>query len=76
MKKITHVVLLGAGAIGVLPAAQLAELDSVKLSVAASGERLERYRRDGIYLNDKLLGRERYYDKAFGSLRKDLRGAR
>ena len=55
MKKSAHVVLLGAGAIGVLPAAQLAELDTVKLSVAASGERLARYRRDGIYLNDKLL---------------------
>ncbi len=55
MSQNIHVVLLGAGAIGVLPAAQLADFPGVKLSVAASGERLERYRRDGIFLNGKKL---------------------
>ena len=55
MSQRIHVVLLGAGAIGVLPAAQLANFPGVKLSVAAEGERLERYRREGIFLNGKLL---------------------
>ena len=50
-----HVVLLGAGAIGVLPAAKLAVCPEVKLSVAASGERLQRYRQDGLYLNGEKL---------------------
>ena len=47
--------LLGAGAIGVLPAAELAKCPEVKLSVAAAGERLERYRKDGIFLNGEKL---------------------
>ena len=55
MNNQTHVVLLGAGAIGVLPAAELAKCASVKLSVVASGERLARYRKDGIYLNGEKL---------------------
>ena len=55
MNKQPHVVLLGAGAIGVLPAAELAKFPAVKLSVAASGERLERYRKDGIFLNGEKL---------------------
>ena len=37
MNKQPHVVLLGAGAIGVLPAAELAKFPAVKLSVASSG---------------------------------------
>jgi len=48
-------VLLGAGAIGVLAAAELAKCPAVKLSVAASGERLERYRKEGIFLNGEKL---------------------
>ena len=55
MSQNIHVVLLGAGAIGVLPAAQLANFPGVKLSVAAEGERLARYRREGILLNGKVL---------------------
>ena len=35
MSKMKHVVLLGAGAIGVLPAAKLAGCGGVKLTVAA-----------------------------------------
>ena len=55
MKHIDHVDLLGAGAIGVLPAAQLAGYDGVKLSVAADAERVARYRKDGIFLNGEKL---------------------
>ncbi len=50
-----HVVLLGAGAIGVLPAALLVKDPSIKLSVAADAQRVARYRREGIFLNDEKL---------------------
>ena len=55
MNKTVHVVLLGAGAIGVLPAARLAVCPGIRLTVAASGERLLRYRQDGLYLNGEKL---------------------
>ena len=55
MNKQTHVILLGAGAIGVLPAALLVKDASVKLSVAADAERVARYRKDGIFLNGEKL---------------------
>lgn len=55
MSKVVHVVLLGAGAIGVLPGAKLAACPGVKLSVAASEARLERYRREGVFLNGEKL---------------------
>ena len=50
-----HVVLLGAGAIGVLPAAKLLRLPEVRLTAAADSERVGRYRREGIYLNGEKL---------------------
>ena len=50
-----HIVLLGAGAIGVLPAAKLLELPEVRLTAAADAGRVARYRREGIYLNGKKL---------------------
>lgn len=52
---INHVVLLGAGAIGVLPAALLVKAPGVKLSVASDADRAARYRREGIFLNDEKL---------------------
>ena len=55
MSQNIHVVLLGAGAIGVLPAALLVKAPAVRLSVAADSERIARYRRDGIYLNGEKL---------------------
>ena len=55
MSKMKHVVLLGAGAIGVLPAAKLAGCGGVKLTVAADAERVARYRKDGIFLNGEKL---------------------
>jgi len=50
-----HIVLLGAGAIGVLPAARLLKMPGVRLTVAADAPRIDRYRREGIYLNDQRL---------------------
>lgn len=55
MNNQTHVVLLGAGAIGVLPAALLVRNPAVKLSVAADADRVARYREEGIFLNDEKL---------------------
>lgn len=52
--QIKQVALLGAGAVGVLPAAKLAAA-GVPLQVIASGERLSRYRSQGIYFNDRKL---------------------
>lgn len=51
----THVVLLGAGAIGVLPAALLVRNPEIKLSVAADAGRVMRYRKEGIFLNGEKL---------------------
>ena len=53
-----QVVLLGAGAIGVLPGVKLAAAAEVKLTVAASGERLSRYREEGIFLNGERVAFE------------------
>ena len=55
MNNQTHVVLLGAGAIGVLPAALLVREPSIKLSVAADAGRVERYRKEGIFLNGEKI---------------------
>lgn len=53
--KIQRVLLLGAGAVGILPAAQLYCLPGVDFRILADGERLERYRRDGLLLNGEKL---------------------
>lgn len=55
MNRKQQVVLLGAGAIGVLPGAKLAAAEGVELTVVASGERLSRYREKGIFLNGKRI---------------------
>lgn len=55
MNNQTHVVLLGAGAIGVLPAAKLVKLPEIKLSVAADASRVKRYREEGIFLNEEKM---------------------
>ena len=55
MNNQTHVVLLGAGAIGVLPAAKLVKVLEIKLSVAADAQRVKRYRDEGIFLNEEKL---------------------
>ena len=50
-----HIVLLGAGAVGVLPAVKLLAGKNIRLTVAADAQRVSRYRRDGIFFNgDKI----------------------
>ena len=50
-----HIVLLGAGAVGVLPASKLLKLPEVRLTAAADAGRVARYRREGLYLNGRRL---------------------
>lgn len=52
---IRHIVLLGAGAVGVLPGEKLRKLADVSLTVAADRERIARYRKDGIFFNGEKL---------------------
>jgi 2-dehydropantoate 2-reductase len=53
MKKIESVLIAGAGAIGLMVAGKLYEAVPESILVLADGERLERYRRDGFFINDK-----------------------
>lgn len=55
MDSLQHIVLLGAGAVGVLPAAKLLKTPGVKLTVAADMTRVIRYRNDGIFFNGNPL---------------------
>ena len=55
MNSLSDIVLLGAGAVGILPAAKLLTLTDVKLTAAADCRRIERYRRDGIFFNGEKL---------------------
>lgn len=56
--KRTETVVIGAGAIGMLCAVPLAKTEGVSLRVAASGERLNRLREHGLYLNGQPLQAE------------------
>lgn len=51
MDSLKHIVLLGAGAVGVLPAVKLLKLPGIRFTVAADMPRVIRYRRDGIFFN-------------------------
>jgi 2-dehydropantoate 2-reductase len=53
MKKIESALVAGAGAIGLMVAGKLSEVIPENILVLAGGERLERYRRDGFFVNDK-----------------------
>ena len=55
MQSKTHIVLLGAGAIGVLPAVKLLQQENIRLTVAADSARVARYRKEGIWLNNDLI---------------------
>lgn len=50
-----HIVLLGAGAIGVLPAVKLLQKKEIRLTAAADAPRTARYRRDGIFFNGEKI---------------------
>lgn len=54
-KQLKRIVLLGAGAIGILPAARLLNLPEISLLCAADADRVKRYRRDGIFFNSRQL---------------------
>lgn len=54
----TETVVIGAGAIGMLCAAPLAKTEGIALRIAASGERLNRLREHGLYLNGQPLQAE------------------
>lgn len=55
MDKEKHIVLLGAGAVGVLPAVKLLLRKDLRLTAAADSRRVERYRRDGIFFNGEKI---------------------
>ncbi|MDR1933328.1 MAG: 2-dehydropantoate 2-reductase [Spirochaetales bacterium] len=55
MKKIESVLIAGAGAIGLTVAETIHSFDPRCISILAGGERLERYRRDGLWINGKKI---------------------
>ena len=55
MKKINSVLIAGAGAIGLPTAETIHKIDPACISILAKGERLERYRKDGLLLNGEKL---------------------
>ncbi|KPU45461.1 2-dehydropantoate 2-reductase [Oxobacter pfennigii] len=54
MKKIEKVSLIGLGAIGASYAAKISDMDKDCIKIIADKDRIERYSRDGFYINDKL----------------------
>ncbi|MBR4311232.1 MAG: ketopantoate reductase family protein [Akkermansia sp.] len=55
MDAISKVIIIGAGAMGVPPAVKLSALSDVDVRILADEKRVERYRRDGIFLNGRRL---------------------
>jgi 2-dehydropantoate 2-reductase len=53
MKKISSVMIAGAGAVGAMLADKIAQKGGYDLSVFAEGERLIRYKKNGIIINGK-----------------------
>ncbi|GMO50891.1 MAG: 2-dehydropantoate 2-reductase [Treponemataceae bacterium] len=56
MKKIESVLLAGAGAVGLTVGEAIWRYDSACISVLAKGERLERYRSRGLFVNGVRIG--------------------
>jgi 2-dehydropantoate 2-reductase len=54
MKDIRSALIVGAGAIGAAVASRIFNIDPNSVALCAEGERLERYRRDGFYVNGKF----------------------
>ncbi len=52
-REIRSALVVGAGAVGAAVAGIIAEREPVAVQILASGERLERYRRDGFILNGR-----------------------
>ncbi|OJF77368.1 MAG: hypothetical protein BKP49_02575 [Treponema sp. CETP13] len=55
MEKIERVLIAGAGSIGLTVANTILESQKADLRILARGERLERYREKGLYVNGKKL---------------------
>jgi 2-dehydropantoate 2-reductase len=55
MKQINSVLLAGAGAVGLTVAGAIYRYDPECIAVLAGGERLERYRREGLFVNGERL---------------------
>jgi 2-dehydropantoate 2-reductase len=63
--KINSVLIAGAGAIGLITAETIYKYDPHCVSILAKGERLERYRKNGLWVNgEKLDFRLSYGEKA------------
>ncbi len=55
MKDLKNILLLGAGAVGVLIAEKLCRMPGINFAAAADPGRITRYRRDGIFFNGEKL---------------------
>jgi 2-dehydropantoate 2-reductase len=55
MAALESVLIAGAGAIGLTVAERIFKSDPGRVSILAAGERLERYRRDGLFVNGERL---------------------
>ncbi len=55
MKSIEHVLIAGAGAIGLMVAHQIYTYNPKAVSILARGERLERYKKNGLWVNDEKI---------------------
>jgi 2-dehydropantoate 2-reductase len=55
MKKINSVLLTGAGAIGLIVAEAIYKSEPSSISILAKGERLERYKKNGLRVNGKKI---------------------
>ena len=55
MQTINSVLIAGAGAIGLLVAETIYRSDPDCVSILAKGERLERYRKNGLWVNGQKL---------------------
>ncbi len=55
MKNIEHVLIAGAGAIGLMVAHQVYMYNPKAVSILARGERLERYKKNGLWVNDEKI---------------------
>ncbi len=55
MKSIEHVLVAGAGAIGLMVAHQIYTHNPKAVSILARGERLERYKKNGLWVNDEKI---------------------
>ncbi len=55
MKNIEHVLIAGAGAIGLMVAHQIYTYNAKSVSILARGERLSRYQKNGLWVNDEKI---------------------